>query len=275
LSEPPRHPSLASQAQSPLWGLGFAVALITAWIASLLLLLLLPLDVAGPGAAPALVVTVLAAVALRAFLQTGLFIVAHDAMHGSLLPGAPLWNDRIGRLALALYAALPWEVCRRHHRAHHLAPASATDPDHHDGRHRGALAWYGRFMASYLTPTQMATLLGGWLLCLVPLAPHTSHPLARLLLFWTLPLLISSLQLFLIGTYLPHRASRGRSGDRHQAASLAWPTPLSLLACFHFGYHWEHHDHPEIPWYRLPQWRRLVTVPPPGTASLALPARRR
>jgi beta-carotene ketolase (CrtW type) len=272
LSEPPRRPQRAPLAQSPLWGLGFAVALIAAWIASLVLLLFLPLEVAGPGGGLGLVAAVLAAVALRAFLQTGLFIVAHDAMHGSLLPGAPRWNDRIGRLALALYAALPWEVCRRHHRAHHRSPASAADPDHHDGRHPGAVAWYGRFMASYLRPTQMATLLGGWLLCLVPLAPHTSHPLARLLLFWTLPLLISSLQLFLIGTYLPHRASGSRSGDRHRAASLTWPIPLSLLACFHFGYHWEHHEHPEIPWYRLPQWRRLVTVQPPGAASLALPA---
>jgi beta-carotene ketolase (CrtW type) len=275
LSEPPRRPPAAPQAQSPLWGLGFAVALIAAWIASLLLLLLLPPEILGPPSAPALVAVVLVAVALRVFLQTGLFIVAHDAMHGSLLPGAPRWNDRIGRLALGLYAALPWTVCRRHHRSHHQAPASPTDPDHHDGRHQSALAWYGRFMASYLTPGQMGRLLGAWLLCLALLAPHSVHALQRLLLFWTLPLLISSLQLFLIGTYLPHRASRSRTGDRHRAASLAWPTPLSLLACFHFGYHWEHHDSPELPWYRLPERRRLVTVPGQAAASLALPAIRR
>ena len=90
-----------------------------------------------------------------------------------------------------------------------------------------------------------------------------------------LPLLLSSLQLFVVGTYLPHRSSRVRSRDRHQAASLAWPPALSLLACFHFGYHWEHHHNPSLPWYRLPDRRRWVTVPDGSGSSLAIgPIRR-
>jgi beta-carotene ketolase (CrtW type) len=244
---------------------------MAAWLTSLLLLLLAPPATAWFSSPP----VVVAAVLLRTFLQTGLFITAHDAMHGSLWPGSPRWNQRIGRLALGLYAALPWEPCQRHHQAHHRGPARSGDPDHHDGRQPGALAWYGNFMASYLTPGQMGLLLGSWLLCLALLAPLRSHPLERLLLFWTLPLLLSSLQLFVIGTYLPHRQSRGRSGDRHRAASLGWPAPLSLLACFHFGYHWEHHEHPEIPWYQLPEQRRLVTVRRPDGPTLALPQRSR
>ena len=36
------------------------------------------------------------------FLHTGLFILAHDAMHHSLAPTHPLINQRIGRLSLAL-----------------------------------------------------------------------------------------------------------------------------------------------------------------------------
>ncbi len=266
--------------RSPLWGLGFALGLIGAWIASLLLLLA-PQTVFGPVGGMGQVPAVLAALVLRVFLQTGLFIVAHDAMHGSLLPGLPRWNDRLGRLSLTLYAALPWQVCRRQHRAHHQTPAGAGDPDHHGSGPSGALGWYVRFMGSYLSPGQMARLLGGWLLCLIVLARRGEAPLQPLLLFWILPLLLSSLQLFLFGTYLPHRSSRARSTDRHRAASLAWPAPLSLLACFHFGYHWEHHDSPEIPWYRLPERRRLaeppgsVTVDPPSAAALALPAPRR
>jgi len=251
-------------------GLAWALAIITAWLATLLLLLLLP--VVGPGLPPALL---LAAVLTRAFLQTGLFIVAHDAMHGSLLPSSTLWNDRIGRIALGLYAWLPWDRCRHNHRLHHQAPASHQDPDHHDGLHRGAVAWYMNFMTSYLRPAQMAALLSSWLVCLLLLTPHVSQALTRLLLFWTLPLLISSLQLFVIGTYLPHRGAAvgggaGSDADRHRAVSLAWPGVLSFLACFHFGYHWEHHENPQLPWYRLPEGRRLLTVRPGRRSGLAL-----
>ena len=48
-----------------------------------------------------------AIVAVQTWLSVGLFIVAHDAMHGSLWPGSPRWNQRIGRLALGLYAVMP------------------------------------------------------------------------------------------------------------------------------------------------------------------------
>jgi len=33
-----------------------------------------------------------------------------------------------------------------------------------------------------------------------------------------------------------------------------------LLACFHFGYHREHHDHPYLPWFALPTARQNATV---------------
>ena len=168
-----------------------------AWAASLLLL---PLD--GASLPPAWLVV---AVLTRAFLQTGLFIVAHDAMHGTLLPGSPRWNDRLGAMALACYACLPWEDCRRNHHLHHRAPTSALDPDFHADGERGAVAWYLRFMAHYLTPVTLARLLGCWLVAGLLLGRITPHPLANLLLFWSLPLLLSSLQLFVVGTYLPHR----------------------------------------------------------------------
>lgn len=247
-------------------GLGWALAITTAWIVSLLLCLLLPLR--GSWLTPA---ALLPLIWIRTFLQTGLFIVGHDAMHGSLLPRSPHWNERIGRLVLALYAWLPWERSLRNHHSHHLAPGSLLDPDHQGARPRGPLLWYRRFMASYLTPAQMAGLLAAWLVAWALLRPFQPHPLASLLLFWILPLVLSSLQLFVVGTYLPHRHGHGCSADRHRAASLPWPEPLSLLACYHFGYHWEHHQHPHLPWYQLPAARRLVTVPAPGPAALAAP----
>lgn len=220
----------------------------------------------GPPLPPALLVL---ALLMRAYLQTGLFIVAHDAMHGSLLPWSRPWNDRLGRLALMLYACLPWESCRRNHLLHHRNPASPSDPDHHDGRNRSAAAWYGHFMAEYLTPTQMAGLLGCWLVSALLLRGLTPHPLPNLLLFWILPLLLSSLQLFVFGTYLPHRQGSAPADNRHHARSLPLPRGLSLLACYHFGYHWEHHEYPGLPWFQLPEQRHFVTDPVQDGTGLA------
>ncbi|MGL6133378.1 MAG: fatty acid desaturase, partial [Prochlorococcaceae cyanobacterium] len=74
--------------------------------------------------------------------------------------------------------------------------------------------------------------------------------------YCTLPLALSSLQLFLFGTYLPHRGPA--QAAPHAAITLAWPEPLSLLACYHFGYHVEHHSNPSLPWYELPACHRRL-----------------
>jgi beta-carotene ketolase (CrtW type) len=243
------------------WGLGLSSLLLVGWTLSLLLLLL-PADPATMGAG-----SILLAVAVRTFLQTGLFIVAHDAMHRSLVPGRHRLNDRLGRLALVLYACLPYGPCRRKHLRHHRSPGSHRDPDFHAPEAQGVAAWYARFMGGYLGPAQMAALLGSWGLTALTLPVAGGNPLS-VLLFWTLPLLLSSLQLFLIGTYLPHRGGGG-AGNRHHAHTLPLPEALSLLACYHFGYHWEHHEFPELPWFRLPGRHRLLKECIPCSAALA------
>ena len=42
----------------------------------------------------------------KCYLNTGLFIVAHDSMHGTLSPSWPRINKVIGAAALFLYACL-------------------------------------------------------------------------------------------------------------------------------------------------------------------------
>ena len=32
-----------------------------------------------------------------------------------------------------------------------------------------------------------------------------------------------------------------------------WPRLISLLTCYHYGYHREHHAMPHVPWWQLPQ----------------------
>lgn len=222
--------------------MGWAALILLGWLATLVLFL--PLD--GLQHSP---VPLLMAILLRTLLQTGLFIVAHDAMHGLLVPGVPALNDRIGALMLGLYAAVPYARSRRKHQDHHRAPGGGLDPDFHAPGRRSFLAWYGRFMAGYLRAPQLTLLLAAWGL----LAWFTS--VTSVLLICTLPLILSSLQLFVVGTYLPHRGPQGDE-EEHHATSLDLPEWLSLLACYHFGYHLEHHQSPDLAWHQLPRRHR-------------------
>ena len=74
--------------------------------------------------------------------------------------------------------------------------------------------------------------------------------------FWPLPSILASIQLFVFGTWLPHRPDHDAFPDRHNARSTRFGRPLSLLTCFHFGgYHHEHHLYPSVPWWQLPSTR--------------------
>jgi beta-carotene ketolase (CrtW type) len=70
------------------------------------------------------------------------------------------------------------------------------------------------------------------------------------------------LQLFVFGTYLPHRIQQ-QADDPQAPASIDHPVWLSLLTCFHFGYHREHHESPQLAWFELPaEHRRLRALAP-------------
>ena len=240
-------------------GLALNAGLVLAWLATLLICVSLDCRHLPWWALSA-------AVLVRTELQTGLFIVAHDAMHAVLWPSGGPHNDRLGAVVLLLYAALPYQRCKTNHHLHHQATTSAVDPDFPSGLTVGVLGWYGQFMAGYLTPAQMVGLVAGWALLGVWFTSFTPTAWLNVLLFATLPLLLSSLQLFVVGTYLPHRNQREPLGRLHPD-SLDLPAWLSLVACFHFGYHREHHDHPELPWFALPGARsaaRTLALPGPS-----------
>jgi beta-carotene ketolase (CrtW type) len=190
-------------------------------------------------------------VAVQTWLSVGLFIVAHDAMHGSLAPGRPRVNHAVGQLALTLYAGFSFRRLRVAHHAHHRHPGSAEDPDFDAEHPTRALPWYLAFMRRYFgwrEALAMAAISLPYAWVLGERAPY--------LVFWWLPSILASLQLFWFGTYLPHRHAADGFADRHNARSNAWPEWVSLLTCFHFGYHHEHHLAPGVPWWRLPAWRR-------------------
>ncbi|WP_208766779.1 fatty acid desaturase [Nostoc flagelliforme] len=30
------------------------------------------------------------------------------------------------------------------------------------------------------------------------------------------------------------------------------------MSCYHFGYHQEHHEYPDVPWWKLPAYKHKV-----------------
>ncbi|HEY9823961.1 MAG TPA: fatty acid desaturase, partial [Stenomitos sp.] len=189
----------------------------------------------------------------RTFLQTGLFILAHDAMHGSLVPYCKSLNDRVGQFCVNLYAGLSYQQCCINHAQHHRYPGQIGDPDFHDGLHRHPLQWYIKFLQSYLTIPSITLLLLNSCLVFLILRVLFNLSIISFMIVWILPLVLSSIQLFVFGTYLPHRQETISIALK----SKLFPELFSLLTCYHFGtYHWEHHQYPKTPWYQLPQVQR-------------------
>jgi beta-carotene/zeaxanthin 4-ketolase len=225
-------------------GLGISLLLMIAWALSLWLACAIDLASQPWGWIAALLL-------VRIFLHTGLFITAHDAMHGSICPKQTLLNHQIGSICTALYALLPYEKLLTKHALHHQYPATELDPDFAE---RGFWGWYGQFMLGYIDRLQALKLLLGMgaVLAIAHYIWQISIP--NLLLLWVLPILFSSLQLFYFGTYLPHKPpATAEISIRSSNLHPLW----SLLTCYHFGYHWEHHQYPQAPWYQLPHLKKM------------------
>ncbi|MEX0268448.1 fatty acid desaturase [Leptolyngbyaceae cyanobacterium UHCC 1019] len=226
-----------------------ASAIILLWISSFTFTLSTTLTLSQWRA-----VWALPAILGRTFIQTGLFIVVHDAIHGSVFPKSRRLNDWVGSLAITLYGFLPYKKLYSNHWKHHRSPGQPGDPDFHDGVHQGFFAWYLKFMTKEYMDTEIRRRL---FLCMaiafisLRFGLHVADP--NLFLFWLLPLILSSLQLFFFGTYLPHGSVDMSSQNRHHAVSSHYPLIWSFFTCYHFGYHWEHHEYPDIAWYNLPQ----------------------
>jgi beta-carotene ketolase (CrtW type) len=221
-------------------GVAIAASILSLWLISLVSLLRLD--------HPLPIVWMALAILGQTFLYTGLFITAHDAMHGCVVPQHPRLNHAIGFLALLLYGFLPYYKLRTAHWQHHQYPASDRDPDYHNGKQTNGLFWYVRFMVRYW----------GWWQCVgITAAYHFMHRVVgvselNLVAFWATPALLSSLQLFYFGTFLAHREPATGYQNAARANSIYRPILWSFLTCYHFGYHNEHHEHPHVPWWKLP-----------------------
>jgi len=246
-------PALSSPSFSPWLGLAIALLIITLYLGSWIACL--QLDIALlPGW------LILLLMAFRTFCHTGLFITAHDAIHGTVFPPRRWVNDGIGAIAMALYALFLYPVMREKHLQHHAHPATDADPDYYSNAQGNPALWYGQFLWDYLQGTQRWVVLIGMTVIFHGCHYFAHVPLSNLLLFWVIPNLISSMQLFFIGIYLPHCDPPGGHQNAHRATTIHLPVFWSLLACYHFGYHWEHHEYPHVPWYYLPAYHRFPSL---------------
>ena len=173
-------------------------------------------------------------------LYTGLFITAHDAMHGTVSPNKKI-NNFIGWLCTLFYAFFFYSKLLGKHHKHHSHVHTEEDPDFSP---KNFFIWYLRFFFQYFTWYQYLLLNGLFFL----LNLWFKIPQVNLILFWIIPSVLSSLQLFYFGTYTPHK---GEPGNIHQSRSQKKNHFFAFLTCYFFGYHFEHHNAPQIPWWKL------------------------
>lgn len=232
-------PKLINNSKSAIGGVAIASFIIALWTGSFIFLL--GIEIYNP-------LIIILGIGWQTFLYTGLFITAHDAIHESIDPQHHQVNYFFGSLALLLYGFFSYDELLKTHRQHHHHPATDKDPDFHDGKHKNAVAWYLYFMQGYWSWWRLIALIITYGILYNFL--HIHH--ANLMIFWAVPLLLSSIQLFYFGTFLPHREPVEGYSDSSHTRSIYLPFLWSFLTCYHFGYHQEHHKYPNIPWWKLP-----------------------
>lgn len=190
-------------------------------------------------------------VLLQTHLYTGVFITAHDAIHGVVAPDHPRLNKALGMLSATLFAYNNYKTLASKHHEHHRHAGTHDDPDYHAGN-PNFWAWYYSFLTTYISWQQILLMAITYnLLKLV-------FPWENLVLFWMIPAILSTFQLFFFGTYMPHRGEHHNPplNARSQALNHVW----AFVSCYFFGYHLEHHAYPYLPWWRLPAAREQTAT---------------
>jgi len=222
-------------------GILIALLILSLWFAHLVYLLVF-VEVSF---APIMLIHI----AIQTYLYTGLFITAHDAMHGLVSSNRTI-NTIVGQSATWLFAALSYSRLNQKHHLHHRFSGEEADPDYYTGS-QNFWRWWFSFLKNYVSWSQIITMavvfniLQIWVNQL------------NLIVFWVLPSILATFQLFYFGTYRPHRLPHTESMLPHNARSQNGSHFGAMLSCYFFGYHYEHHESPQTPWWRLYQIKNL------------------
>ena len=186
----------------------------------------------------------------QTWLFTGLFITGHDSMHGTICRNRRI-NNLFGFIATTLYAGLWYPQLKKKHYLHHIYVGTGKDPDYQTGN-QNFFVWWFSFMRQYLTIWQiliMAAFFNFGLLFFNEL---------QLIVFWIVPSVLSTFQLFYFGTYRPHHLPHTIEMEPHKARSQKRNHLWAILSCYFFGYHFEHHASPQTPWWKLYRIKRQL-----------------
>jgi beta-carotene/zeaxanthin 4-ketolase len=187
-------------------------------------------------------------VLLQGYLFTGLFITAHDSMHGAVSRNRVL-NRLAGRACAFLFAGMSYKRLLRNHALHHAHPGTGKDPDY-CARSSNFFVWWTVFFLRYATFWQIAVMAAAYNLL------KLRYPEASIVSFWVVPAFIGTFQLFFFGTYIPHRPPHTAAMQPHNARTLRRNHALAMLTCYFFGYHHEHHGNPSVPWWMLHSYKK-------------------
>ena len=182
---------------------------------------------------------------IQTWLFTGLFITAHDSMHGTISANRKL-NNVIGFSATLLFAGMWYPMLIKKHKMHHVNPGTALDPDYYTGK-QNFFAWWFSFMKAYVTIWQILIMAGLFNLGLLYFSE------IQLIVLWIIPSILATFQLFYFGTYLPHRLPHTTEMGIYKSRTLKKNHLWAMLSCYFFGYHYEHHASPQTPWWKLYQ----------------------
>lgn len=183
------------------------------------------------------------AVLVIGHLYTGLFITAHDAMHGVVAQRNKRLNTLLGTLSALLFAFNWYPKLFPKHHEHHRFVATEKDPDFHRGNPK-FFPWFISFALQYISIWQIVGMAITFnLLRLV-------FPTMNLVIYWIAPSFLAVFQLFYFGTYLPHKGEHSPD-NKHKARSQRKNHLWAFLSCYFFGYHYEHHHSPGTPWWLL------------------------
>ncbi len=178
---------------------------------------------------------------IQIHLFTGLFITAHDAMHGTIYLKNKHINRWIGTVCLTLFAYNSYALLLPKHHQHHRFAASEQDPDYHPP---GFWRWYLFFLKEYISLRQIV------LMAITFNVLKSLFPTENIVFYYIAPAILSTLQLFYFGTYLPHKGEH-TADNVHKAHSQPKNHLWAFVSCYFFGYHYEHHDSPQTPWWLL------------------------
>jgi beta-carotene/zeaxanthin 4-ketolase len=178
---------------------------------------------------------------LQTHLYTGVFITAHDAIHGHVYSKNTRLNRAVGTVAALMFAFNFYPKLEKKHHQHHKYVGTEHDPDYHTA---GFWAWYLKFLKEYISVWQIAAMALSFNIL------QFWFPMPNLVFFWMLPAIVSTFQLFYFGTYQPHKGQHNPN-NIHKARSQKLNHVWAFMCCYFFGYHYEHHQSPHLPWWLL------------------------